>query len=135
MRIKRRLLGALVYGLTTLALWNWFDALDGMDTGDHAWFLKHHPFPRLAVYGTIGFAIATLISFVAPRVAIWTAAAACLLSWPYWILEAPVVPWGRMSSLPQAVINAPSLPAILVFAFATVYTLFGLKPRSQLSAN
>ena len=87
MRLRQRVPPALVYGITSLALWTWFDTLEGMEPGDGSWLLKHHSLPRLAIYGTILFAIATVISFVAPRVAAWTALSACILSWPYWIVE------------------------------------------------
>lgn len=116
--MKRRILSVLIYATTAFALAEFLDGLYGAGPVTHHLALIH-----LAIAGTILFAAACILSLFTLRVGVVCGLGGVVLSWPYFALQMPAIPWGSLISILPHANWVDLLTAILVLVVSSVYSV------------
>ena len=120
--MKRKILSLVIYVTTAFALAEFFDGLYGAGPVTHRLGLIH-----LAIAGTILFAAACILSLFTLRVGVVCGIAGGVLSWPYFAIQMPTIPWGRLASIFPHAHSVDLLIAILVLVVSSVYSVNQLR--------
>ena len=118
--IKRKIVSAVLYATTAFALWSFWDALFGMADEPFTHY-QHWGFLSLSIAGTVLFVAACILTLFSGRTGTICALVAAVMSWPYFAVGMPSIPWGKIISvLPYA--NWKFLfTAILALLIASAY--------------
>jgi hypothetical protein len=117
--MKKRILSAVVYAITTLAVAGFFDGLYGSAPVTHHLGLIH-----TAIAGTILYASACLLSLFTLRFGVICGFLASILSWPFFGILVYAIPWRSLAPL---LVESPTwrdqFAAILMLIIATAFSL------------
>jgi hypothetical protein len=121
-KMKRKLLSVVLYATTSFALAVYWEALYGAGP------IKTSVLMYLAISGTVLFAVSCVMLLISSQVGLSCAITAGLLSWPYFVIHVPTIPWSRLLS---AVSNNSRwlflLIAILALVVTSIYSLNQLR--------
>lgn len=120
--MKRRIISAVVYAATFLALAGFFDSLYG--AGPVTGYLAAI---HLALAGTVLLAAASISSFFAPRVGVVCGAAGSVLAWPCFAAVMPTIPWPSIFSILPYSNWQDLLTAILALTVSSIYSVTRLR--------
>src|ERR1700722_15574815 len=81
--VRQKILSAVIYLITAVCLWNYFDILDGLEPPRHPPSAITLQLWHLAIVGGILFGIASIVSIFSHRGALICGLGACLMSWPH----------------------------------------------------
>jgi hypothetical protein len=116
--MKRRIISAIIYAASFLALGIYCDAVYGAGAVTrYLWLI------RLALCGTAVFALACVSSLFSFRVEVIAGLAASGLTLPYFGIHAIAVPWGSLLSVLRHSNWPYSVTAILVLTCSAAYSL------------
>jgi hypothetical protein len=115
--MKRKILSVVVYATTTLALGVFWDALYGSGPVTRYLGVIH-----LAITGTIVLVAACILSLFALRLGVVFALAGSVLSWPYFAIQMPKIPWGSIVSVLPHANWQYELTAIVALVVSTSYS-------------
>jgi hypothetical protein len=128
--MKRKIISAIVYAATSVALAGFFDALYGAGPVTRYLALIH-----LAIAGTVLFAVACVLSLFTLRVGVVCGLAGSVLSWPYFAIQISTIPWGSTVSILSHANWQDVLTAILALVVSSVYSVNRLRLSLRGSTN
>jgi heme exporter protein D len=120
--VKRKFLSAVIYATTAFALAESFDSLYGAGPVTHELGLIH-----LAIAGTILFTVACILSLFTLRAAVVCGLAGGVLSWPYFAIPIPTIPWGSLVSILPYANWMALLTTLLALVVSSVYSVNQLR--------
>jgi hypothetical protein len=120
--MKRKILSVVIYVTTAFALAEFFDGLYGAGP-----VTLHLGLIHLAIAGTILFAVACILSLFTLRVGVVCGIAGGVLSWPYFAIQLPTIPWGSLVSILPHANWVDLMIAILVLVVSSVYSVNQLR--------
>jgi hypothetical protein len=120
--MKRKIISAVIYASTAFVLAEWFDALYGGEPLTDYVGLIH-----LATAGTVLFAAACILSLFTLRVGVVCGLAGGVLSWPYFAIPIPIIPWSKLVSILPYSNWLNVLTAILVLVVSSIYSVSQLR--------
>ena len=116
--MKKRIISAIIYVASFLALGIYFDALYGSGPVTHYLLLI-----RLALCGTVAFALACVSSLFNFRMEVIGGLGAGMLALPYFAIQAVSVPWSSLLSVIRYANCVYLVTAILVLACSSAYSI------------
>ena len=120
--MKQKILSAVIYATTALALAQFLDDLyAGEPVTDHLGLIY------LAIAGTILFAAACILSLFTLRVGVVCGLGGGILSWPVFAIAIPRIPWGSVVSIFPYSNWRYVLTAILALVVSSAYTVNRLR--------
>lgn len=122
--MKQKIISAVIYAATTLALAYFFDGLYGGEPITH-----HLGLIYAATAGAILFAVACVLSLLSLRFGTVCALAACILSWPLFSgnLFTILSVWRSLFSILRHSNWGASLAAVVMLIISSIYSLSRLK--------
>jgi hypothetical protein len=120
--VKRKIISAAVYAATSFALAGFFDGLYGAGPVTRYLGVIH-----LAIAGTILFAVACVLSLFTLRVGVICGLCACVLSWPYFAIQIPTIPWNRVFAVLHYANWQDLMTAILALVVSSAYSVNRLR--------
>ncbi len=119
--MRSRIVLAVVYAITVIPLFDYFDGLYGGEPIHGDMTLIH-----TATAGAILFAIAFLASLLALRVGLVCGFAACILSWPFWGFHLIMFIWMAAGGALHHDWEE-ALASLVLLILSTVYTVVQLQ--------
>jgi hypothetical protein len=118
--MKQKVISAVIYAVTTLALAAFFDGLYGGES-----LTRHLVLIHVATAGAVLFAVACVSCIFSPRFGIVCALAACILSWPFFSgnLFAILKVWRSLFSVVHYSNWGDSLAAVVTLIISSIYSL------------
>ena len=120
--MKRKILSAVIYATTAFALAQFFDGLFAGEAVTDQLRLTY-----LAIAGTILFAAACIVSLFTLRIGVVCGLGGSILSWPYFAIGMPTIPWGSVVSIFPYSNWAFVLTAILGLVVSSAYSINQLR--------
>src|SRR5271157_2098741 len=115
--VKRKILSVVIYVTTAFALAEFFDGLYGAGP-----VTLHLGLIHLAIAGTILFAAASVLSLFTLRAGVVCGLAGSVLSWPYFAIGMPAIPWGSLVSILPHANWLDLLTAIIALVVTSAYS-------------
>ena len=120
--MKQKILSAVIYATAAFTLSQFFDSLYGAGP-----VTSHLGLIHVAIAGTILVAGASISSLFGRRVGIVCGLGGSILSWPYFAIVIPAIPWGSVVSIFPYSNWAELLTAILALVVSSAYSLNQLR--------
>ena len=115
--MKQKILSLVLYATTAFALAEFIDGLYGAGP-----VTRHLELIHLAIAGTILFAAAFVLSLFTLRAGVVCGLVGSVLSWPYFAVGMPTIPWGSLVSILPYASWLDLVIAIIALAVASVYS-------------
>ena len=121
-KMKKRILAAVVYVITAVALAGYFDGVYGGEP-----ITRHLGLIHTATAGATLFAVACLLSLFTLRFGVICGLVASILAWPFFGPIMVAIPWGRILQMLPYARWADTLAAILMLTISSIYSLAQLR--------
>jgi hypothetical protein len=125
--VRSKALFGTAYAVTAYLLWRFFDTLSGLQPKNQPQSILVQRFQDAAIVGAILFLVAFLVTILSLRAGLLCGGVACMLSWPYWAVQAFRFPWRSVIPLLASDVGEPEIVAMLMVALSSVCTLYAAK--------
>jgi len=124
--MKPKMVSAILYATTAFTLWSFWDALFGA-ADEPFMHYRYWGLLSLSIAGTVLFVAACILTLFSTRIGTICALVGATLSWPYFALQMPKIPWSRVISVLPNANWQELLTAIFALIIASVYSMSELR--------